>query len=971
MTANAIWLAGLVTASSLFDPLAGQAAEKPTWRTTVVLMLDRPAKTLAFSLDAQEEKASGSHYAWRIGNWDPRPRVTMHTTLPWSPGGWRFQTGIHDWLVSGEEQKRFDHHVLLVDRPLYHQLDGKEKERVLQLALSSDIVAAGSRLQVTWNRRGHTGVERLKQPKLTAFLQQTPTYADDQAGWEALRVDARSEREATLLLPTTLRPGLAWLRIGLTEGDGRPTDRLLAELPLVVNESKATHPVPSPNLRPATIGNSPSKSTVPDPYQQRIFLHPQAVSALDISDDGRFIGVTTLAFRNDRNFWLLSDEGKVLWGRYVQPWAPFQAAVLTEGKAFGVGLAYSRFTDPSPTISLFRGENSDETALVDNIWDMGWLRYGQGDWRTGWPASLIGDLIVRAHSSVFTVFSNDGAWRWTSAGERQPYPLLYQRPFRMTASRDGHLLAFGYLAPDASKLDEKTRQRLRLPPGLLAATNALTSANLWTVAPMKDALPVPRPPEPAEEFPDMAEFFNMKPLTMVPFRVAASTAVNSDGSRIALTEYGGWLRVKRERGIGAWNPDHPVPFCPRQRGWLRVFGAFGEELARAELPREGLFEVHMDQRGDVLWCAPLSWFSRGLAGRPWLPTDPEANTLFSYDLRTKAWTSIWRFPDALSDFAIHPNGTRSLVSCWDGNVYLVGSDGVVMERVNVGAPARIRWSADGRFTVIGTQAGQMVSLDDKGRVRWRTALPVAELPPAKEPTQPVIDGVPIFSVGRVGTEHAYVGDIWLIKTKEGGIIVDTGGTSGIPYTWQRMKAAGIDPKEIRYVLLSHSHGDHAGAAYLWRTQGAKVVAPATAAFTVTWLMPTWSDYSIWVPSPIDQPLPLKRAGDETDITLCGLPIKAIFVPGHSFDSVLYVMELGGKRILFTGDMGFEGVSHILHRCWGDQDKALAVTRVVRRQMLPLRPDHVFTGHGPRPQGTAFLEDLLMRTEEALSKPATK
>ena len=77
--------------------------------------------------------------------------------------------------------------------------------------------------------------------------------------------------------------------------------------------------------------------------------------------------------------------------------------------------------------------------------------------------------------------------------------------------------------------------------------------------------------------------------------------------------------------------------------------------------------------------------------------------------------------------------------------------------------------------------------------------------------------------------------------------------------------------------------------------------------------------------------------------------------------------LNGKRILFTGDLGFEGVSNILHRCWGDRDKALVVTKVVRTQALPLKPDHVFTGHGPRQHGTAFLEDLLKRTEEALAK----
>jgi glyoxylase-like metal-dependent hydrolase (beta-lactamase superfamily II) len=132
-------------------------------------------------------------------------------------------------------------------------------------------------------------------------------------------------------------------------------------------------------------------------------------------------------------------------------------------------------------------------------------------------------------------------------------------------------------------------------------------------------------------------------------------------------------------------------------------------------------------------------------------------------------------------------------------------------------------------------------------------------------------------------------------------------------------------------------------------------------------MPTWSDYSVWVPSPIDKPLPLKRAGDETTFTLCGVPIKAIFVPGHSFDLVLYSMELNGKRILFTGDLGFEGASNILHRCWGDRDKALVVTKVVRTQALPLKPDHVLTGHGPRKRGTEFLENLLRRTEEALAK----
>jgi glyoxylase-like metal-dependent hydrolase (beta-lactamase superfamily II) len=742
-------------------------------------------------------------------------------------------------------------------------------------------------------------------------------------------------------------------------------------LPVTAAEPSSEQTLPGSAIKTVPIGEAPKKSNVPFALRQGVFLHPQNVSAVDISEDGGSVGLTTLAFHHDRNFWLLTSDGAVQWGRHVAPWAPFQVAVLPHARGLGVGLAYSRITNPSPTVSLFTGEKGEETVLGDSLWDRGWLRYGQGDWRTGWPVSMIGDLIVRSPHDVFTVSSPHGPVRFNGKEQPQPHALPRGRPFRMSVSPNGKVLAFGYLVPDGSRLDEAVRRRLNLPPALLTVSNALASENLWTARSLSDAHPVSKPPEPAEEFPDMAEDFNMKPLALVPFRVAASVSLSGDGSGVAAGEYGGWLRVKRERGIGTWNPDHPVPFCPRQRGWLRVFGPGGEERAKTEMPEEGLFDVHLNRQGDAVWCVPASWFARGLAGQSWLPTDPVANTVFVYDVRRRAWEAAWRFPDAVSDFAIHPDGDRALVSCWDGEAYLVRRDGTLQGQVSVSGPARLRWSSDGQFAILGTQAGEVIRLDARAEVRWRMRLPVAEVPPVKDPLRPVFDGVPIYSVGRVGKEHAYVGDIWLIKTPRGGILVDCGGASAIPSTWERMKAAGIDPKEIRYVLLSHSHGDHAGVSYLWRTQGAQIVAPAAAAFTVTWLMPTWSDYSVWVPSPIDIPLPLKRAGDETEIELCGVRIKAIFVPGHSFDSVLYTMELGGKRVVFTGDIGFQGASHILHRCWGDREKAAVVDKVVRTKILPLKPDHVLTGHGPRPQGTAFLEDLLRRTEDALANPGTK
>ncbi len=81
-------------------------------------------------------------------------------------------------------------------------------------------------------------------------------------------------------------------------------------------------------------------------------------------------------------------------------------------------------------------------------------------------------------------------------------------------------------------------------------------------------------------------------------------------------------------------------------------------------------------------------------------------------------------------------------------------------------------------------------------------------------------------------------------------------------------------------------------------------------------------------------------------------------------------ELNGKRVAFTGDLGFEN-QDILHRCWGDTDKARALVRMVRDRLLPRHPDVVFTGHGVRTDGTGFLAELIRHTDDSLARLGRK
>src|SRR5947209_2944029 len=79
------------------------------------------------------------------------------------------------------------------------------------------------------------------------------------------------------------------------------------------------------------------ESRVPNVTAQGRFLAPQAISAVDVSVDGKFITVGTMAFSHDANVWQFGPDGAVIARRHFPPWAPMQVATLSGGRAMAVG----------------------------------------------------------------------------------------------------------------------------------------------------------------------------------------------------------------------------------------------------------------------------------------------------------------------------------------------------------------------------------------------------------------------------------------------------------------------------------------------------------------------------------------------------------------------------------------------------------------------------------------------------------
>src|SRR3954467_9076501 len=150
---------------------------------------------------------------------------------------------------------------------------------------------------------------------------------------------------------------------------------------------------------------------------------------------------------------------------------------------------------------------------------------------------------------------------------------------------------------------------------------------------------------------------------------------------------------------------------------------------------------------------------------------------------------------------------------------------------------------------------------------------------------------------------------WALKTSEGLIIIDTNfAWATQPEILDGLAKLGLNAKDIKYVVISHAHGDHdQGAATLQSRFGAKVVMGA----------PDWEDTLKRAPE-VAGGVPKRDVvvGPEgTKLTLGDTTIDIVFTPGHSPGTLSYVFPVKdkGKTVMvaysggtLTGAFGADG-----------------------------------------------------------------
>ena len=198
---------------------------------------------------------------------------------------------------------------------------------------------------------------------------------------------------------------------------------------------------------------------------------------------------------------------------------------------------------------------------------------------------------------------------------------------------------------------------------------------------------------------------------------------------------------------------------------------------------------------------------------------------------------------------------------------------------------------------------QIAALKDKVGPRWVDAVRFwCEAPRANRADDPVIEPIRIldnvYAIGSIGTV-AYV-----IRTSDGLLMIDALSPNELETRLlPGFAKLGLDPAQVKVVLVGHGHADHfGGAGYFQQKSGARVYVSAA-----DWdLMETPARGRGPAPAPVIAPP--KRDGELQDgraVTLGDVTVRVVAVPGHTAGSMGFifpVVDRGEKHVaaLFGG-----------------------------------------------------------------------
>jgi glyoxylase-like metal-dependent hydrolase (beta-lactamase superfamily II) len=138
--------------------------------------------------------------------------------------------------------------------------------------------------------------------------------------------------------------------------------------------------------------------------------------------------------------------------------------------------------------------------------------------------------------------------------------------------------------------------------------------------------------------------------------------------------------------------------------------------------------------------------------------------------------------------------------------------------------------------------------------------------------------------------------VTVLETEDGPLVFDTGPESTFENIVAALRTLGFDPADVRHVLLSHIHFDHAGAAWRFAELGATIyvhprgaphlIDPAKLVASATRLYGDQMErlWGKFAPIPPDR---VRVLEDNDVVRVAPFDIRAIATPGHASHHHVY------------------------------------------------------------------------------------
>ena len=199
---------------------------------------------------------------------------------------------------------------------------------------------------------------------------------------------------------------------------------------------------------------------------------------------------------------------------------------------------------------------------------------------------------------------------------------------------------------------------------------------------------------------------------------------------------------------------------------------------------------------------------------------------------------------------------------------------------------------------------------------------------------------------------------------EGVALIDPGIQENFDAMIATVEKLGFPKSKIRWVLNTHAHFDHAGSDYLFKKLGAKIMIGALDADAVergTLVTATSGAYITrphvpgFTPTTIDQ-----RLFDGEEVPLGNKLLIVISTPGHTSGSSCFLLQVGEKNVLFSGDtllfdnrLGYQGTAYADNRAYEQSLEKLDQFHLARKSDFFW--DVLLPGHGTIVLDRAYMD----------------